>query len=37
MLRELDSLERESVRFAYGTLFLDDKKYGVDATLRFLR
>lgn len=37
MLRELESLGREHVRFAYGTLFLDDKKYGVDATLRFLR
>jgi hypothetical protein len=36
MLHELESLELQGVTFKYGTIFLDDKKYGVDATLGFL-
>ena len=37
MLHELEELRLHGVSFAYGTIFLDDGKYGVDATLRFLR
>ncbi len=36
MLHELEALALQNVRFTYGTIFLDDGKYGVDATLRFL-
>jgi hypothetical protein len=36
MLHEIESLEVQNVTFKYGTIFLDDKKYGVDATLGFL-
>jgi beta-mannanase len=36
MLHELEALALQNVTFTYGTIFLDDGKYGVDATLRFL-
>jgi len=36
MLHELEALALQNVTFKYGTIFLDDGKYGVDATLRFL-
>jgi hypothetical protein len=36
MLHELEALQLSNVSFKYGTIFLDDRKYGVDATLRFL-
>ncbi len=36
MLHEIEALRSQNVSFAYGTIFLDDRKYGVDATLRFL-
>lgn len=36
MLHELEALQLRNVSFKYGTIFLDDRKYGVDATLRFL-
>jgi hypothetical protein len=37
MLHELEALALQNVTFKYGTIFLDDGKYGVDATLRFLQ
>ena len=36
MLNEIESLALQNVTLKYGTIFLDDAKYGVDATLRFL-
>jgi len=36
MLNEIEALELQNVTLKYGTIFLDDAKYGVDATLRFL-
>lgn len=36
MLHELEALALQNVSFKYGTIFLDDRKYGGDATLRFL-
>lgn len=37
MLNEMEALQIQNVSFKYGTIFLDGKKYGADATLRFLR
>ena len=36
MLQEVESFSIRGVSFAYGTIFLDDRKYGVDATFNFL-
>ncbi len=36
MLHEIEALRLQNVTFTYGTIFLDDRKYGVDATLKFL-
>lgn len=36
MFRQIGSLGEAGIGFMYGTLFLDETKYGVDATLRFL-
>lgn len=37
MLEEVDASAEDGVTFSYGTIYLDDKKYGIDATLNFLR
>jgi len=37
MLREIEMLADTGITFAFGTIFLDDQKYGVDATLDFLK
>lgn len=36
MLEQIAKLEEISVSFDYATIFLDEKKYGVDADLGFL-
>lgn len=36
MFAHIGSLNADGIHFAYGTVFLDEHKYGIDATLRFL-
>jgi hypothetical protein len=36
MLRQVDMLVQRGVEFKFGTIFLDEEKYGVDATLEFI-
>jgi hypothetical protein len=36
MFKQIARLGSDGIRFEYGTLFLDTKKYGLDAKLRFL-